>query len=436
VYAAFVTVVLTFSRFGIALAVLAAVAWILLERDRLESLPALAVAVPAAGIVAGIGLALPGIANDGQAHSVRVHDGLVFGVLFVAGAVGVAVASSWALARAPDVGRRRRFALQAAAALVLVCIAALAALVVRAGGPVAFVQHRWHEFSHAAGTQSPTRLGSASSGNRWTWWQQAWRAFLHHPGGGTGAGSFALTSTVDAHNSLQTTIEPHNTPLQFLSETGIVGFLLYAGMIAAVVLAVVRRPRDRATLALSLVALVAVVHSLVDIDWDFVATQGPLFALAGVLVARPMKARRVRLLPAAATGVCCLAAFYSLFAPWWSNRSVDSVYNARTYDAALADAKEAHSLNPLALTPLYLLAGLEQDVRWVRKAVDREPRNPETWYELAVFEYKQGNVRAAYDAASRSYHLDRYGPAGQPGPGNVGNLARCKLFPTSSQCPP
>jgi hypothetical protein len=324
------------------------------------------------------------------------------------------------------------------AALVLVAIAALVALVVHAGGPSAFVKHRWHEFTHAAGTQSSGRFGSASSGNRWRWWGQAWKAFVHHPGGGTGAGTFALTSTVDAHNSLQTTVEPHNTPLQFLSETGIVGLLLYAGMIAAVVVAVSRR-RDRATLALAFVTLVALVHSIVDIDWDFVATQGLVFALCGVLVARPGPARNARVIPAAAVAVCCAAAFYSLLAPWWSNRSykaaVDAVL-AHHYPAAYADAKQAHSLNPLAVEPLYLLAALDGNVRWMNAAIDREPRNPETWYELAVFRWKYGDVRGAYDAASHSYQLDRYGPAGQPGPENVGNLARCRRFPKSANCPP
>jgi hypothetical protein len=219
-------------------------------------------------------------------------------------------------------------------------------------------------------------------------------------------------------------VEPHNTPLQFLSETGIVGFLLYAGMIASVVVAYIRGPRDRAAVALGLAALVALVHSVIDIDWNYVATQGPLFAIAGDLVSRPAEVRRMRVLPAAATAACCLAALYSLFAPWWSMREVNAAYNDlfKSPAAALADAKAAHSLNPLALPPLYLLAGLEDDRRFVRQAVEREPRNPETWYQLAAFEFARGHYCAADDAASRSYHLDRYGPAGQPG--NVGLRAR------------
>ena len=430
-YAAFVTDVLTFSRFGIALAVVAAVAWLVIERDRLDSFPALVAAVPLAGIVAGIGLALSGIANDGQSHATRLRDGLIFGAIFVIAAVGVAFASRWA----PEVGLRRRLAAQFGIAIVLVAIAALVALVVRAGGPGSFAHRRWHEFTHAAGTQSSGRFGSASSGNRWRWWGQAWNAFLNHPGGGTGAGTFALTSTVDAHNSLQTTVEPHNTPLQFLSETGIVGFLLYAGAITSVVVAVLRR-RDRTTVALGFVALVAAVHSIVDIDWNFIATQGLLFTLCGALVARPAAERRLRVIPAFAIAVCCAAAFYSLLAPWWANRSLNTAVDAfvkRHFSASYADAKQAHSLNPLAVEPLYLLAGIDGDPRWMKQAVDREPRNPETWYELAVFRWRYGDVRGAYDAANHSYHLDRYGPAGQPG--NVGILAACRLHLRTANCP-
>src|SRR6266480_1774121 len=48
VYVAFVAVVLTFSRFGIFLAIAGAFAWIWLDRERLDSLVALLIAAPVA----------------------------------------------------------------------------------------------------------------------------------------------------------------------------------------------------------------------------------------------------------------------------------------------------------------------------------------------------------------------------------------------------
>jgi O-antigen ligase len=420
VYAALVVVVLTFSRFGILLAVLAIAAWLWVERDRLDGVPVLVAAVPGAAVALAVGLALPGIRQDGQPHSTRVRDGLVFGAVLVVCAVAVALAARVVLRREGDLAVRRRLALAAGAALVGIGVVAVVVLVVRAGGPVAFVQDRWHEFAATQSIGAASRLGSASSGNRWMWWQEAWHAFTGHPGGGTGAGSFALTSTNAVHNSLFSTVEPHNVPLQFLSETGIVGFLLYAGTVGAVVVAFLRGPRDRATLALGLSLAVGVVHSIVDIDWNYVSTQSVLFVVAGVVVARPAvatEARRARWLPAVAVSVCCLAAAYSLFAPWLSDARANSAvdrFAARDFGAALDDAKAAHSLNPLALEPLYLLAGLERSRRYDVEATKREPTNPNAWYELGLFDATTGDWAAAYASLDRSWHIDPYGPAGQP----------------------
>jgi hypothetical protein len=435
-YLAAVTVVLTFSRFGIVLAVLAALAWLVVERDRLDSLPALVVAVPAAAIAAGVGFALPGITKDAQPHSVRVHDGIVFGLVLLACVLLVAAAVRVLSGQLGDVVRRRRIALGGVGAVALVCVAVVVVLAVRAGGPIAFVQDRWHEFSATQSVSTASRLGSASSGNRWSWWQQEWHAFTRHPGGGTGAGSFALTSTVAAHNALLSTVEPHNTPLQFLGETGIVGFLLYAGMIAAVAVVVVRSPRDRATIALALVALVGVVHAVADIDWDFVATQGPLFAVVGVLVSRPGEARRLAMLPAAATAACCLAAFYSLFAPWYSARRANAAVAEFEFNkaSALADAKTAHSLNPLALPPLYLLGSLEGNRGFVVDATKREPTNPDTWYELAVYDNASKRWWPAWVEINHAYAIDPYSPATI----SLLQKVRCKpgVEPTSRLCRP
>src|SRR6266540_3713471 len=329
-YAAVVVVVLTYSRTGVVLAVVAGAA----------------------------GLALPGIRADGEAGSVRSHDGRLFGLALVLGALAVGAGAWFLLGREVALARRRLVLRAAIAAVAVVVVAAGAAAVVHAGGPVDFVQARWAEFAHRQSSPTPGRLATTSSGNRWTWWQQAWDAFTRHPAGGTGAGSFRLTSNLRSDNPVLTTAEPHNVPLQFLSETGIVGFLLYLGIVAAAVVALRGRVRGRATTALTLVVLLGVLHQVVDIDWDFVATQGPLFALAGFLVAEPGRVLAPRrLLPAAAVAVACLAALYSLFSPWLADRRLDVGWDrwfAADFDGARLAAKQAHALNPFAVEPLWL----------------------------------------------------------------------------------
>ena len=438
VYVALVAVVLTFSRFGIALAVLGAAVWVWLDSERLDSFAALVAVVPPAAVVAGVGLALPGIADDGTSHSTRVHDGAIFGAVLLVGAVVAAIASHVVLSRSPDVAKRRRIARTTAAALVVLAVVGVIGLVVRAGGPVDFARVRWHEFSATPGVNTVAHIRSGSSGNRWAWWQQSWDAFTRHPGGGTGAGSFALTSTVAAHNALQSTIEPHNTPLQFLTETGIVGFLLYVGVIAAVVVGVVRGPRDRATQALAVVAAIGLLHSVVDIDWSFVATQAPLFLVAGVLASRPAPAARRSVLAVATTAVAVVTALYSLFAPWYSSRRFNDGLDAVGNDnipSAQAAFDDAHTLNPLAVEPIQLLAAVDENGRLSDAerlyvlATKREPLNPDTWYALGSFYMRRQRWSDAYAALNRSYSLNRFGPVGQKG--GLIDLARCEVDPVT-----
>ncbi len=86
-YALVVTLLLTYSRFGVVLACAVAVVWILVERRRrLESLATFALGGIAGTAVFGIALALPGITKDGQSRAVRAHDGWIFALVLLAGA--------------------------------------------------------------------------------------------------------------------------------------------------------------------------------------------------------------------------------------------------------------------------------------------------------------------------------------------------------------
>jgi len=436
-YAALVVTVLTYSRVGIVLAVVAAVVWLWLDRDRLAALGPLALAWIVGAGVAGVGLLLSGVSSDVQSHHVRVRDGLVFGAVLIVGAVVVGFASRFVLTRVVD----RRVARVAAVALVVLLLAALAGAVVRAGGPGDFVSARWHEFSNKISAQvadNPNRITSASSSNRWRWWTEAWNAFTDKPLQGTGAGTFELIDRVERNSPLATT-EPHSVPLQFLSESGVVGFLLYAAILGTAVVAILRRERSRAWVALALGAALCVVHSWVDIDWDFIAVQGPLVLAVGALVSgpsTPIPGRRW--LVSGAVAVCALAALYSVTSPWLAVNRVTAAYNAIERNRpgqALTDARSARAFNPLSVDALFVEALVEPSdakaLQLYRRARDLEPTNPETWYQLGAFELVIKRPRDAYRDLNQSYTLDSYGPASLKG-GPL-DQARCKIDPAT--CP-
>jgi hypothetical protein len=405
-YLLVVTVLLTYSRFGVALAILAGAVWILLDRDRVESLAAAALGGGAGAAVFGIALALPGITKDGQPRSVRVHDGWIFALVVLAGAVVVYVAARF-LARHPVPPQRRKHVerLAGGAALVL----AVAGLAVS----VAFAGRIWNEFTNPASSQitnTACHLCSANSSNRWTWWQEAWHAFTRHPIGGTGAGTFGLTNQMLRRSPIVVD-EPHNVPLQFLSELGIVGFLLYLGAAAAAIRGAVRARHDPAALALGIAVVVFFAHAIVDKDWNFVAACGPLLFLAGALLARPRAVPQQavrRPLVAIAAIAFALAGIYSLAAPWLAQRELPAT--------SLAQAKRAHSYDPLSVTALMDWAAWEdaaghtaRAAQLYRDAVAREPENAQTWYQLGVFYFNYKAWGLAYDALNNAYTYDRFG---------------------------
>jgi len=417
-YGAGLTVLLTYSRFGVALACLAALAWIVLAEDRVGSLAAVVLAGGGAAAVFGIALTLPGITKDAQSHAVRAHDGWIFALAVVAG--GVVVAGSAALARrrmpVSDASRRR---IERAAALAG-AIAGVALVVVAA----VFATRIWHAFANPVSSQIGSgqgRFGSLNSSNRWTWWQEAWHAFVRHPGGGTGAGTFQFTDLLLRHTSLVTTTEPHNVPLQFLSETGIVGFLLFLAAAVAAVFGVTRarmraRGAERAAVtALAIGAAAFLAHLVADTDWDYVATCGPLLFVVGALVVRgpapPAPARR--LLLAAAAVLFSLGAIYSLAAPWLAQRQLASA-------ASVAQVKHAHAYDPLSTDVLTEWAAFEEvlspkrAMQLYRDAVSLEPENSTVWFEFGDFFWDRKLWPEAYLAYSNAWKYDRYGPAGTP----------------------
>jgi hypothetical protein len=402
-YAAMVVAALTLSRGGIAVGVVAMVAWLAFDRRRLESLVALAVAGVPASVVSAVAFKLlNGITSDGQPRSVRAHDGWIFALVVLAGAVAVAGLTLLLARRAPN-ARAQWFGGRAALVLsVLALVGLVAATVVG-----------WDDFVNPKSTgqvaTGPARVTSASSNHRWEWWGEAWHTFRDHPLDGTGAASFQLAHRLLRAKPTPSVNEPHDFPLQTLAELGIVGFALLVPLVGG--LAVALRERfadpDRAPVAaLSVCALAWGLDALVDIPFELLSVAAPLFVVLGVLVARRGR-QTVRGDVVWAVGLAGIAAcaVLSLAAPALAEKRLEQ-----------GRFEEAHTLNPVSVDPLLRQAvDAELSGRNLRalqlyhEAVDVQPDNPEPWIQLGLFQLEtMKDACAAYQALNQAYTLDRH----------------------------
>jgi len=424
-YAAVVAVALTYSRSGVAIAVLVGAAWVVLGGAAFETLVAIGLGLATAAPVLVLAFLSDGLTSPNQPHSTRVNDGAIFGTVLLGTALLLGAVAFVLAGRAPvEPATRRLVARAVGLGVVAALVVVLVVLVARAGGPGEWVEARAHDFSSSSGTPSErsSRFGSLSSNHRWEWWKEAWRSFESAPGEGRGAGSFPVANRLE-RRSANTVTQPHNLLLQALSDTGAVGFLLLAGAIAAAAFGVVRRilgepPPDRAAaLALGLAAAAYVVQSLFDVDWDFVALSGLELFVVGVLLANGRRDLRRPEWALGATVLACMAAVSLLF-PWLSARKTSDAYGAVERDpaAAVADANAARTLNPLSVDPLDALASArlaqgrlaDAENAYVR-AVRLQPKNPETWYALAAFELDGRHApRLACAVAARGLRLDPF----------------------------
>ena len=430
-YGLLIALLLTYSRGGVLVGGVVAVLWLVLGRPRVESAAALLL-----GGGAGLGVAVwafsrPGLAEDGQAYSVRAHDGAWFAVVFVLGALAVgalAYLGSLVEERRPLSDRRRRLVGQAALVVLVVGVAAGVIGLVAESKPQGWFKEFTSQPTNAGAQEGPGRLANVSSSSRWQWWKEAWQAFEDQPLHGTGAGTFELTHRLLRKNNIVVT-EPHNVPLQFLSETGIVGLLLFLGFLTAAGLGVMRAVRrlegleQAAAAALSVLAAAFVLHSLVDFDWDFVAVSGPFFLTVGVLLGGRVQQDEPRPWLAPLPVVVAVAIALSLLTPWFAQRSNDSAQRALADLRPLQayrEARDARSLNPLALDPIFTQAeALEQigDNQGARQlyidAVRLQPLNWWPWFVLGKFEENQQDYARAIPPLQRAVELDPQGSQAQ-----------------------
>jgi tetratricopeptide (TPR) repeat protein len=338
----------------------------------------------------------------------------VFAVVFLLGAA-LAFAGAYFVRYRPGV-ERERFLLRAAVWAAVLVVAGGIAAVAASGNPFG---------SDTQIGQGPNRLAEGSLNNRWGWWKEAWHGFAAEPLGGNGAGSFELVHRKYRESAVEVQ-EAHSLPLQFASETGLVGLLLAAGAAGAALVGAWRAlgrlgGEERAAgVALAAVLPAFLVHGALDYDWDFVALCGPVLFVAGALFAAGRGVGRVgrrHAVWAVALVLVAWAGLYSIAAPRVAAAKVDDAYaqlERGDLEQAVDSAKGAHSLDPVSVAPLEAWASAEEADGNIGRArelyvqsVELQPLNWATWYELGRFDREViGDERAARREFRRANELD------------------------------
>jgi O-antigen ligase len=186
--------------------------------------------------------------------------------------------------RAPRLdGTRKRGAILATAAVVVVALVAL-------GAPHALARD-WDRFIGGASTKATggdlrARLTDPSNDGRTPLWQVALRGFDAAPFHGVGAGMYQ-TLWDRERSQFAYVINAHSLYLQAMSELGVPGLLLLLVLVGAVILGLALRVRGRQrTLygALLAAAVVWALHAGVDWDWEMPVVTIGFFAIAGLAI--------------------------------------------------------------------------------------------------------------------------------------------------------
>ncbi len=430
---------LTYSRGGV-LALVAGVATLTaLGTERIRTLVFFGSALVASVLPLSIALGRPDLTRDIVPLAQRQDDALA--VLAAVLAVGVLLAL-WgralvAIENGPVFTAARGRAIGRPVAAALGALVVLGVLGSLATGSAQDAFASFKDPQGAAALTDPTRLLSSNSGNRWVWWKEAAGAWSDKPVAGWGAGSFPVTHRLYRELPLSV-LQPHSVPLQWLAEDGLIGFLLAAGGLLALLAAALARvrsvprsvsgaaPARGASAALLAVAVAWGVHSLFEWDWDIPAVTLPMLLCLGVVAARPARGGGGRPLTARGlvmTGVTVgfvlftVSALLPAIAKTKTSSALEAVGNDKVSQAQLADAAAqaelAARLNPLSPDPLIAASDIaerrkrpDQARAYLLRAVRRQPYDVDAWTHLIRTEFLRGDRAAVRRASVKALDLD------------------------------
>ncbi|HET9121298.1 MAG TPA: O-antigen ligase family protein [Solirubrobacterales bacterium] len=318
-------------------------------------------------------------------------------------------------------------------------LAALAVLVVigglvKIGNPVSYASDKWDEFRDVNGSAnaSSTRLGSVG-GQRYDLWRVSVKEFESAPIGGVGEGNYQF-QYYEKRATDRNLEDPHSLPFRLLAETGIVGFLLFSGVIVALAIGVTRSareapPKDRRIIAgLAAGGAVVVGQSLTDWLWLIPTVTGlGLLSLALAAVPRgraedrppplavPWFRDRERLVARFGIAALLLATTLSVIWLYLGDLYIRKAREEQGMSASeqLSAARKAADFNPVSVIPLYLQASAleaqgdrDQARAKLRDALDLEPKNFVTLTLLGDLEVRSSHFVAAAASYQKASELN------------------------------
>jgi len=309
---------------------------------------------------------------------------------------------------------------------------AVIAVVLALGHPVGRAHRAWHDFTtNQPAAPQTIHLVSGVGTSRYDVYRIALHEFAAHPIGGDGADNYLVPYLQQRHTG-ETSRYPESVELRALSETGIVGAVLFLGFllfaVRSAVRAVRREPAAGAALAALLVFAFWFVHASVDWLWEFPGLAAPAFAFLALaagtadgrevvpMSTRARPGRRVALV--AATGIVALAAALSLICPWIAVRDIDTAVNARAATPAVYSLLHtAARWNPLsedaAVAEATIAANAGDRVRERKALAAALRRNSHDWYLYLMLgivdgrEHKPAAARARLAQARKLSPLDQ-----------------------------
>jgi O-antigen ligase len=417
------------SRGWLFLLPLGVLLFVALVPGRGRNIVALAAAGGAVGLVVG-----PLLDVYDSFHAFRppgpVYGHAVHVTLVVAGVLAVIGLAAALLDRRVELGAEiaRRVSIGVVCLFALGCVATLVVVDVTRGSPVHLASDAWDKFKQG-GTDPVTlhqRYRLTLATYRYDYWKVALREFRDHPLLGVGGDNFGRD--YDRHGvSNQTPRYPHSVEMRTLAQTGLIGFVLLGGSIAAALTAAamaLRRGRGRGlTGPATAVAIMSFAYWLLqgslDWFWEFAGLGAPAFAMLGMAAAmgatarpeRGVASRVPRLLGLGVGAVVVLFLAVGATLPWLAERELrQAKATAGTDpDGALRRLRLSADLNFLAPDAQRTAGAIEarrgrytQASKLLNDSFERSPRDSFSLAELSAIasvRMRPGEARRLADEA-------------------------------------